>query len=244
VHYDAPLGSNVAYASPVEEGARRAAIVWLVGGSDWGVSETMWRDEPRENDQSASAFRKADMVLMLPALRGWHDNPGDNQCFLGEVDDVIAAADYLASRPDVDPDRIYLGGHSTGGTMALLAAASSNRYRAVFAFGPREDATLHKDCVPEGTTGEERRLRAPVEHMADITTPTFVIEGEEGNLYQLRLLEERRGDAPITFIEVPGADHFTVLLPGEETIVEAIATDVGDEVRLSITAAGILSRMQ
>jgi dipeptidyl aminopeptidase/acylaminoacyl peptidase len=35
--------------------------------------------------------------------------------------------------------RIYLGGHSTGGTLALLVAESSDRFRSVFAFGPTDD---------------------------------------------------------------------------------------------------------
>ena len=36
----------------------------------------------------------------------------------------------------VDPDQIYLGGHSTGGTLALLVAESTDRFRAIFSFGP------------------------------------------------------------------------------------------------------------
>jgi poly(3-hydroxybutyrate) depolymerase len=72
---------------------------------------------------------------LFPALRGGNDNPGTEETFLGEVDDVIAAADYLARQKSVDPRRIYLGGHSTGGALALLVAESTDRFRAVFAFG-------------------------------------------------------------------------------------------------------------
>jgi dipeptidyl aminopeptidase/acylaminoacyl peptidase len=55
------------------------------------------------------------------------------------VDDVIVATEYLRAQPHVDPDRIYLGGHSTGGTLVQLVAASSDQYRAVFSFGPMDD---------------------------------------------------------------------------------------------------------
>lgn len=46
---------------------------------------------------------------------------------------------HLAHQPYVDPNRIYLGGHSTGGTLALMTAEASDRFRAVFAFGPVSD---------------------------------------------------------------------------------------------------------
>jgi pimeloyl-ACP methyl ester carboxylesterase len=131
VYYDAPLGKNVAYVTPVKPGPRRPAIVWLIGGFGFGISEEMWTPGPRDNDQSAMAFRKAGIAELYPALRGANQNPGHHECFLGEVDDVLAAAEFLAQRPDVDPRRIYLGGHSTGGTLALLAAASTTRFRTV-----------------------------------------------------------------------------------------------------------------
>ena len=56
--------------------------------------------------------------------------------FLGEVDDILAATDHLAALPYVDAEQIYLGGHSTGGTMVMLVGECSDRYRAIFALGP------------------------------------------------------------------------------------------------------------
>ena len=103
-----------------------------------------WAPALRENDQSARGFRESGVVLMLPSLRGSNLNPGRNEFFFGEVDDVIAAANWLATRPDVDPNRIYLGGHSTGGTLALLVAESTPRFRAVFAFGPVASVRSHE----------------------------------------------------------------------------------------------------
>ena len=49
----------------------------------------------------------------------------------GEVKDVIAAADYLKRRPDVDGERIALVGKSLGGFVSLLAAAQRPDLRAV-----------------------------------------------------------------------------------------------------------------
>jgi dienelactone hydrolase len=53
-------------------------------------------------------------------LRGGNDNPGTKEAFLGEVDDILAAALYLARQESVDSNGIFLGGHGTGGTLVLL----------------------------------------------------------------------------------------------------------------------------
>ncbi|MDH4138884.1 MAG: alpha/beta fold hydrolase, partial [Anaerolineae bacterium] len=50
-----------------------------------------------------------------------------------ESDDVLAAVDYLLSRPDVDPERIGILGGSLGAATAIRAAAHSTRLKAVVA---------------------------------------------------------------------------------------------------------------
>ena len=122
VRYKSPAGDLAAYLTPDRgDGAKHPAIVWITGGDCNSIGD-VWKDAPRKNDQTASAYRKAGIVLMFPSLRGGNDNPGRREGFLGEVDDVLAAADYVAAQPYVDPRRIYLGGHSTGGTLAMLVA--------------------------------------------------------------------------------------------------------------------------
>src|SRR5262249_50730652 len=137
-------------------------------------------------------FREAGIVTMYPSLRGGNDNPGAKEGFFGEVDDVLAAAEFLAGQKFVDPGRIYLGGHSTGGTLALLVAASSDRFRAVFALGPVADVTGYgPENLPfDLADARERELRAPVLWMRSISSPTSVFEGTEspGNLADLREL--------------------------------------------------------
>ena len=233
IDYPAPLGDNIAYVSPEREGERRPAIVWIAGGFDWGLGSHAWQPGPRHNDQSATVLREAGLILMLPSLRGSNGNPGRNECFLGEVDDVIAAARHLASRSDVDPDRIYLGGHSTGGTLALLVAASTNLFRGVVAFGPVSDPRNYGEdgCMSPSLEGMEARLRTPTEFLDQIETPTIVIEGiEGGNVGSFGPLEAARGNAPVRLVAVPGANHFDVLAPVSELVARAILErhDFGD----------------
>src|SRR5438270_5982532 len=137
VQYDAPAGKLAAYVTVApKDGKKHPAIIWITGGFDASIGSASWEDAPASNDQSARAFREAGMVMMFPSLRGGNKNPGFKEVCFGEVDDVLAATDYLARQPFVDPQRIYLGGHSTGGTLVALVAERSDRYRAVFAFGP------------------------------------------------------------------------------------------------------------
>ncbi|MEN0062137.1 MAG: prolyl oligopeptidase family serine peptidase [Myxococcota bacterium] len=223
VQYPSPVGSLAAYVTEdPQDGKRHPAIVWITGG-DCNTISDVWTPQPRENDQSAAAYRERGMVILFPSLRGGNDNPGKREGFLGEVDDVLAATTFLASLPYVDPDRIYLGGHSTGGTLALLVAASTDRYRGVFAFGPVG--------TPLGYGGEftyadmsdpwERRLREPRNWIHAITSPTWIFEGRDGNIDALWSLKTWAGEAPITFVELPG-DHFDGLAPTNEGLAAAI----------------------
>ncbi|WP_375767438.1 alpha/beta fold hydrolase [Archangium gephyra] len=224
VMYPAPLGNNVAYVTPVREGPRRPAVLWIQGGFNWGIDESAWEESPRDNDQSARAFREAGLALMMPALRGCSGNPGSREYFLGEVDDVLAALDFLARRPDVDPEHIYLGGHSTGGTMALLAAASGPHVRGVFAFGPVAVPNYGETGTAlDRAAGKELAMRSPVVFMDLIRVPTLVIEGaEHGNTASFEPLRKAAKGAPVRFVAVPGGTHFTILAPLTELLAQRI----------------------
>ncbi len=166
------------------------------------------------------------MVLMFPTLRGSFGNPGHQETFFGEVDDVLAAADYLAKVDYVDPARIYLGGHSTGGTLALLVAAASGRFKAVFAFGPVEDPGNYGDdaLTYDPADVKESRLRAPIHYLQDIQSPTWVIEGADGgNVEALRALQKASKNERLAFVPVRGADHFDVLAPVTKLVAARIA---------------------
>ena len=129
VRYNAPAGKLAAYLTPDPRDAKRhPAIIWIVGGDINSIGD-VWTERPASNDQTAAAYREAGIVMMFPSLRGGNDNPGVQEGFLGEIDDILAAADFLAVQTYVDPARIYLGGHSTGGTAALLAAERSDQFR-------------------------------------------------------------------------------------------------------------------
>lgn len=248
VAYPSRAGILGAYLTPnPRDGAKHPAIVWITGG-DCNSLDDVWTPALRSNDQSAAAYRKAGIVMMFPSLRGGNDNPGKREGFFGEVDDVLAAADFLARQPYVDPARIYLGGHSTGGTLALLVAEASGRFRAVFAFGPVGDVKAYgPSLMPVDFSrydAREASLRAPELWLESAAGPVFVIEGTSGNIVSFTAMRARSRNPRVTFLAVEGAGHFSVLAPANEVIARAILADTGPAPQFALTEAQLAAAVR
>ncbi len=215
VQYQAPLGKNWAYLHrPPRENVPAAAILWITGGFPVARGgENAWRRSPDTNEQSAAAFRESGIAMMFPTIRGTCDNPGRQESFYGEVEDILAAAEYLRQQEFVDPNRVYLGGHSTGATLALLTAEASDRFRAVFCFGPAAEANRYGTLTFDSENPKEWWIRSPIHFLDDIVTPTFVIEGEAGRSQCLRDMADACLNPEVTFALIPGSDHFLPLGP-------------------------------
>jgi dipeptidyl aminopeptidase/acylaminoacyl peptidase len=109
---------------PADENRPHPAVLFLHGGFAFGIGD--W-------DQT-KPYRDAGFVVLAPMLRGENGQPGAFTYFYDEIDDVLAAADYLSRQPYVDTNRLFLAGHSVGGTMTLLTAMTSKRFRAATSF--------------------------------------------------------------------------------------------------------------
>lgn len=199
-----------------KEGEKHPAIIWLVGGfpvgGAWpGISEA----GPHGNDQTASAYREAGIVMMYPTLRGSYGNPGYQESFLGEVNDVLAALEFLRSVDYVDPEQIYLGGHSTGGTLALLVAQSTDRFRAVFSFGPvsRPKSYGEESLTYDPENKAEDRVRAPIHYLEDISCPTLVLEAADGNMWDVLGMKSTSKNPLVEAWVLPQGDHWSILSP-------------------------------
>jgi dienelactone hydrolase len=243
VKYDSPVGPLAAYLTPdPKDGKKRPAIIWITGGDCNTIGDAAWQPADPSDDQSARQYRNAGIVLMFPSLRGGNDNPGYRENFLGEVDDVLATADFLAKQGHVDPKRIYLGGHSTGGTLVMLAAESSDRFRAVFSFGPADDISRYGPkseytAAVNAADPREVELRSPGRWLHSIKSPTFVFEGTGGNLSSLQAMKRASINPKAHFYEVKGADHFNILAPTNRLVAQKILKDDGPETNLAFTEA-------
>ncbi len=239
VRYPAPPGELAAYLTPPPKGsAKHPAVVWISGGDSAAIGD-MWSEQDPKNDQTASAFRKAGIVLMVISLRGGNDNPGEREGLYGEVDDVKAAATYLALQPHVDPARIYLGGHSTGASLVLLTQAATTQFRAAFAFGPIATPVRNYMAAMgvQVRSQEDLDRRAPVRFLDAIAKPTFVIEGEDGNAKALAAMRAATTNPNLRFHLVPRANHFTVLGPVSTMIAKQIRNDTGPTSAIALNDA-------
>jgi dienelactone hydrolase len=95
----------------------------------------------------------------------------------GEVRDVLAAMDFLQTRPEVDGNRIALVGKSLGGLVSLMAAAQRSDVRAVvslaggYGFGDRGMGPVMLFVQDELRTAAKR-----------ISAPTLVLHVENDRI--------------------------------------------------------------
>jgi dipeptidyl aminopeptidase/acylaminoacyl peptidase len=240
ITYPAAPGKLKAYVTPdPKTGRKHAAIIWITGGDCNSIGD-VWTPASPDNDQTAAAYRQAGIVMMFPSLRGGNDNPGTKQGFLGEVEDILSAAKWLEKQPYVNPNRIYLGGHSTGGTLAMLVAESSARFRNVFAFGPVGDVAgygANSNFLPFDIRDDgEVAVRSPIYWLSSVKSPLWVIEGtRESNIESLHEMEKANTNRNIRFLAVAGANHFNVLAPINKLIAQKIRNDFGARTNIKLT---------
>ncbi len=150
----------VALAAWYIPSANRAAVVVLHGAGS-----------TRSNvlPQAAVLAHAGFGVLMVDA-RGHGDSGGRAMDFGWHGDaDIAAATAYLATRPDVDPDRIGAVGMSMGGEEALGATATNRLLRAVVAEGTTARAAADEAWLSD-RYGARGALQEQLERVQDWVT--------------------------------------------------------------------------
>lgn len=69
-------------------------------------------------------------------FRGTGASEGTYDGGAGEQNDLFAALNVMAERPEVDPDRLGMAGYSFGGQVAVMAAKKTEQVRALAAVSP------------------------------------------------------------------------------------------------------------
>ena len=239
VYYPSSVGRLAAYVSPdPHDGRKHPALIWAHGGFG-GIGSPFFTQMPELNDQSPHFFQESGIVVMTPSWRGENDNPGHKEMFFGEVQDALAAIQYVRSLPYVDTSRIYFAGHSTGGTMALLAAEASPDLRATFSFGATVDLRVVDWAKPYDTSNpDEDRLRSVIDFTVGIKSPAFCLEGSRsGNCTNFPVLQ-RVADgekAPLHTFIVHHGTHFNILHPLTELVAKKILADTGPNCAITLT---------
>lgn len=140
----------------------------------------------------------------------------------------------LARVPQVDPSRIYVAGHSSAGTLALLFAEHEPRLKGCIAYAPCADVEARLAEVTDNFllrtllpgVREFVTRSSPKTHAAKITCPVFLfhalddsnVPASESQAF-VQLLESHGKQA--TLATVPTGDHYEPMLT--EGIPQAIA---------------------
>jgi uncharacterized protein len=186
----------------------------------------------------AAALARHGIATLLFDYRGFGGNAGSpSEDALAR--DARAARDYLAARPDVDPQRIVYFGESLGAGVAIRLASE----RAPVALVVRSPfaslasvAQHHYPFLPvrwllrEGYPSEELIRR--------VACPTLVITGDRDSIVPVE--ESRRlydaAPGPKRLLQIDGADHNDFELLAGSRMVDAVV----DFLRASKTS-GVIS---
>jgi dipeptidyl aminopeptidase/acylaminoacyl peptidase len=142
-----------------------------------------------------------------------------------DLQDAVAAVDFLAATGQVDGSRVAIRGGSAGGFTVLSALAFTTRFAAgINYFGVADLETLAADThkfesryldglvapLPDGR--EVYRERSPVHHMANCRAALITFQGSDDQAVppqQSRAIVEaaRAAGCPVAYLEFAGEGH-------------------------------------
>jgi uncharacterized protein len=164
-------------------------------------------------------------MLFLDARGHGRSDPAEFMSMPRFAEDLEAAVAWLRERPDVDPDRIALVGHSVGAGAALLTASRDPRVAAVVSIAsmahPREmiGRSFRRYRAPgplvraslrtiERTIGHAFDDFAPIHTIAGIDRPVLVLHGLDDPTVPAADAIRLAAAGPSTTLRlVPDADH-------------------------------------
>ena len=177
----------------VTPGERVPGVMWIHGGP------TSQFDDQFRRHQQVHYFAQRGYALLLPNIRGSSGyglefEDLNNECWGHcDLEDVVAGVDYLKSLPFVDPEKIGVTGTSYGGMMTMFAVAfAPDVFQAAISLSGYGDMTDFHTKVHElqhiklveyelGPYPENKEVylkSSPIFSVDQVTTPTFVIQGE------------------------------------------------------------------
>ncbi|UHS60657.1 S9 family peptidase [Agrobacterium vaccinii] len=178
----------VAWISQYEPSQKlKPAVLFLHGGNatgdgHWALMKPYW---------------DAGFVVLLPSFRGENGQKGNYSGFYDETSDALAAASYLESLPGIDLDRLFIAGHSNGGTLSLLASMT-RKFRAAVPISAGVNSWRYFNrysdelCFDENNP-KEFIMRSSVCFGPSLKCPTLLLRGTEERPFDAdhKLLMER-----------------------------------------------------
>lgn len=82
---------------------------------------------------------------------------------------------------------------------------------------------------------KEVLIRSPIHWLHTIKSPTFVLEGDDGNISSLNAMKQHSKNAQVHFITARGTDHFGILAPTNQLLAQKVKADNGPTPNLTVT---------
>jgi formylglycine-generating enzyme required for sulfatase activity/dienelactone hydrolase len=155
---------------PADDSRKFPAVLFLHGGFEFAPGD--W--------EQSKPYRDAGFIVMTPMLRAENGQPGAFSYFYDEVDDVLAAAEYLRQQPYVDAERLFIAGHSVGGTLTLLAALAYPHFRAAASFSGAPfwpEFAASKNLPFDKSDPREIQMRSPIAYAGSFKCPLRMFYG-------------------------------------------------------------------
>jgi dienelactone hydrolase len=140
------------------------------------------------------------------------------------LDNARTALDFLlAKAPNIDPGRVYIAGHSSAGTLALLVAAHEPRIKACAAFAPATDvearlaqATPWLDKALPGYR-EFIRFSSPKTHAAKLNCPILLFHAQDDGNIPIRQTTDfaallKKTNPRVTLVTTPKGGHYDSMI--------------------------------
>ncbi len=207
-------------SKPSRGGGKQPGILYLHSGFAFGEDD--WEEtEP---------LRKAGFTVLIPMLRGENGLPGNYSLFCDEVNDARAAADVLAKRPDVDSNRLFVAGYSSGGTLAMLTAMADKRFKGCASISGVPDmqkiVTFEAEAftIPFDTADpKEVVIRSPLAWPKSFKCPARLYVGSEELPYlwatQKLAKKAKANGQDVECVDLEG-DHSTVVRPALDRMIQ------------------------
>ena len=186
-----------------------------------------------EDIKSCKTFTDKGYIVFAPSFRGENGNPGYHELFMGEVDDAIAAINWIADQTYVDKDRIYVFGHSVGSAISLelslfrnlpikISGGNSGIYeRNNYKFWDSKDQSVPFDLTNE----EELRFREPLYQISTLMSRDhYLFVGLEDGFQTLNKNIQPHKSPRLKVLPVKG-DHFDSLVPSIREFARIISVN-------------------
>lgn len=155
-------------------------------------------------------------VVFFPEYRGsrgYGENHYQNDYGITDLEDVLAAGNYLSRQDFVDPNRLGIIGHSRGGMLTMLAIEKEpKRFKAAVEIAGLVDFLAYMSYKPDYRRNEVAKEKyfqgklpseslqpyldiSPITHVNDIETPLFIVGTTADNEVPFSLHGGRMADA-------------------------------------------------